>query len=93
MYVSLLHIYHKDARLLLLMLEIKGWFQTKKKAVDVQRSFSHADIYMNQNGWHLILHCMIVYSYEYIGGASLVSIELHIAHGSLMVMVNRCSIS
>jgi hypothetical protein len=45
MYVSLLHIYHKDARLLLLMLEIKGWFQTKKKAVDVQRSFSHADIY------------------------------------------------
>jgi hypothetical protein len=28
------------------MLEIKGWFQTKKKAVDVQRSFSHADIYI-----------------------------------------------
>jgi hypothetical protein len=46
MYVSLLHIYHKDASLLLLMLEIKGWFQTKKKAVDVQRSFSHADIYI-----------------------------------------------
>ncbi|KAI5588909.1 hypothetical protein POPTR_005G149001v4 [Populus trichocarpa] len=34
---------------------------------------------------------MIVYSYEYIGDASLVSIELHIAHGSLMVMVNRRS--